>query len=338
MLVRWPLVMRVMPDTSGPSSSTATSLPACVSWYAVLRPAMPAPTMQTSTCRFSSSGRHSGRRALADQTDSWRGMVPRALQKTLLGRLFPHGDELLGHRRMDADGGVELRLGGADLYRDCQALDDLARVRPDHVRADYPLRGALDHQLHEDALLSLRQREFQRSEIRLVNIDFAIALARLQLAQPDGGEVGIGEHRGRHVVMVHGRRLAAEEGLREPHRFGGRDRREVDAVGDVTDRVDRLDARARVLVDDHRAVGREFHPGALEAELGAIRLAAGGEEHEVGLLVRPVGIADLETVGVLDDLRRLAAEVDLEPFVRQLLGNALAEIGVEAAQQAPAPV
>jgi hypothetical protein len=98
--------------------------------------------------------------------------------------------------------------------------------------------------------------------------------------------------------------------------------------------MDRFHARSRVLIDDDCAIGRELYADALEAELGGIRLAAGCEQHEVGLLVRAVGVAHLEAVGVLDDFRRLAAEVDLEAFVRQLLGDALAEIGVEAAQQA----
>src|SRR5581483_6659086 len=35
---------------------------------------MPAPMMQTSTCRFSASGAHSGSVAVADQSDWWRGM------------------------------------------------------------------------------------------------------------------------------------------------------------------------------------------------------------------------------------------------------------------------
>src|SRR2546421_2767493 len=99
---------------------------------------MPAPTTQTSTWMFSSRGRHSGRRAVADQTDSWRGMAPPLLQKKVLGRLFAHGDELLGDGRVDADRAVELRLGGAELYGDRHALDDLPRVRADHVCADDP--------------------------------------------------------------------------------------------------------------------------------------------------------------------------------------------------------
>ena len=65
--------------------------------------------------------------------------------RVALTRLFAHGDELFGNSRVNADGGVELRFGGAELHRDCHALDDLACIRPDHVRADHPLRGPVDH-------------------------------------------------------------------------------------------------------------------------------------------------------------------------------------------------
>src|SRR5256885_3038376 len=54
--------------------------------------------------------------------------------------------------------------------------------------------------------------------------------------------------------------------------------------------------------------------------------------------MRPVGVADLQAIGVLDDLCRLAAEVDIDAIVRHLLGDPLAEVGVEAAQQALAAI
>src|SRR5258706_14941511 len=41
---------------------------------------------------------------------------------------------------------------------------------------------------------------------------------------------------------------------------------------------------------------------------------------------------------MLDDRRRLAAEVDRQPLVSHLLGDALAELGIEAAQQALAAI
>ena len=52
--------------------------------------------------------------------------------------------------------------------------------------------------------------------------------------------------------------------------------------------------RARVLVDDHRAIGGELHARRLEAELRRIRPPAGGEHHEVGALDRAVGELDLD--------------------------------------------
>lgn len=45
-----------------------------------------------------------------------------------LARLRPHRHKLFGRRGMDADGGIKLRLGGAALHRDGQALHDLRSV------------------------------------------------------------------------------------------------------------------------------------------------------------------------------------------------------------------
>ena len=76
------------------------------------------------------------------------------LRALALGGFLAHRDEFLRRGRMDADGGVELRLGGAQLHRDGDALDDFARVGAEHVRADDALAGGVDHQLHEDFFLA----------------------------------------------------------------------------------------------------------------------------------------------------------------------------------------
>src|SRR5262245_15674469 len=123
---------------------------------------MPAPTMHTSTWTFCSRGVNCGSAAVAVQTDWWSGMVGHSQQETNLQlrrllasllRFFPHGDEFFGGRRVDPDGRVELRLGGAKLYRDADALDDFAGVGADHVRADYALARPVDDQLHERTFL-----------------------------------------------------------------------------------------------------------------------------------------------------------------------------------------
>src|SRR5688572_9786021 len=105
--------------------------------------------MQTSTWTFCSRGLNSGSGALACQTDWWRLIVTPLQQETVLGCFVSHRDELFGAGRMDADGRVELRLGRAELHRDGDALDDLAGVGADHVRADHALGGSSHHELHE---------------------------------------------------------------------------------------------------------------------------------------------------------------------------------------------
>ena len=42
-----------------------------------------------------------------------------------------HGDEFFRGRGVDADGGIELRLGGTQFYRDRNSLNYLAGVRPE---------------------------------------------------------------------------------------------------------------------------------------------------------------------------------------------------------------
>src|SRR5687767_1658058 len=156
---------------------------------------MPAPTTQTSTCTFCSSGVYCGSGAVAAQTDWWRVIVTTPEQETLLASLLAQRHEFLGGSGVNANGGVELRLGGAELHRDRNALDHLAGVDADHVRAHHALAGAVDHQLHEGALFLFRHGELERAERGLVDIDSAEALARLFFRQAHRGDVGIGEHR-----------------------------------------------------------------------------------------------------------------------------------------------
>ncbi len=111
-------------------------------------------------------------------------------------------DDLLGQRRMERGGGVEVRLGGAHLDRDGDELDQFAGVRADEVAAEHAVGVGVDDQLDEHAFVAPGDAVGQRLEVRPVDIEGGIAGAGLLLRQPDRADLGIGEHRYRHVVVV----------------------------------------------------------------------------------------------------------------------------------------
>ena len=90
--------------------------------------------------------------------------------------------------------------------------------------------------------------------------------AGLRLGQADHADLGLGEHRGRHVRVVDLRRLAAEHGVGEGMAFADRNRRQSDAVGDVADRIDVRHRRLREFVDRDRAFLVELDAGGFEPE------------------------------------------------------------------------
>lgn len=68
-MTRCAVVRPVSPEPTAPSSSTMTDLPALRRRYAVVSPAIPAPTTQTSACSFRVRLEDSGRGAVAIQTE-----------------------------------------------------------------------------------------------------------------------------------------------------------------------------------------------------------------------------------------------------------------------------
>ena len=56
-----------------------------------------------------------------------------------------HGDEFLRRRRVNADGGVKLRLGRATIECHRKALDDFASIGADHMHAEYAITGRIDN-------------------------------------------------------------------------------------------------------------------------------------------------------------------------------------------------
>ena len=106
------------------------------------------------------------------------------------------------------------------------------------MAADHPPVLAVHHELEEGAHVAGGERHLQRAERGLVHVDFRQPLAGLCLGQADRADLRLGEHGGRDIGMVDRSRLVAEHGVGEGVPLADRDRREVDTVGDVADRVD----------------------------------------------------------------------------------------------------
>lgn len=69
-----------------------------------------------------------------------------------------------------------------------EALDDLRRVDPDHVKAENAVGRAVDDELHHGSLLTAGERVFHRAEARSVDDDGAVLLARLLLGEAHRGD------------------------------------------------------------------------------------------------------------------------------------------------------
>ena len=115
-------------------------------------------------------------------------------------------------------------------------------------------RRAVDHELHQDAGVAAGHRRLDRAEIGLVDIDMAELRARLRFGQADGADFGLREHRGRNGGVVDLNRALAEHGVGEGMALADRDRRQIDAMGDVADRIDVVDRGLGPAVDGDAAV------------------------------------------------------------------------------------
>ena len=100
-----------------------------------------------------------------------------------------------------------------------------------------------------------------RSERGLVDVDLGQRAARLGLGEADDADLGLGEHRGRHLGVIDLDRLVAEYGVGESMPLADRDRRKRDAVGDVADRIDVRHIGLREFVDRDRALVVQLDAG-----------------------------------------------------------------------------
>src|SRR5207302_1303240 len=142
----------------------------------------------------------------------------------------------------------------------------------------------------------------------------------------------------RHVSVVHGHRLVAKQRAGKPHRLRGRDWGQVDPIGDVADGVNRVYRALGVFIHHYRAVGGQFHTRGLQAQVPGARLASGREHHQAVVLDAVTAEQDLDLRAELHQAHGVQVEPHVDPLAGHLLAEALADLGVEAAQQPVAAV
>ncbi len=153
-----------------------------------------------------------------------------------------------------------------------------------------------------------------------------------RLRQPHHADLRLGEHRGRDQRVVDGPGMGAEHGVGEGVALADRHRGQRHAVGDIAHRIDGGHAGARLGVHRHRALDVQLDADRIEPEPDGVRHPADGQHHLLGLQRAAVIQQHAAPVrGLLDGVDG-DAELEGHAVRRQLVGDALADLLVEAAQ------
>ncbi|MPL74175.1 hypothetical protein SDC9_19985 [bioreactor metagenome] len=248
------------------------------------------------------------------------------------------GQRRLAHRfregRVGVAGQRDILRRGTEFHRDADLVDQLARRRPDDVAAEDAVGAGIDDQLHEAFRLEHRLCPAVAHEGELADLVGAAFLLQHLFGLADRSDLGGGvDHAGDHVI-VHvamlagdhlGHRHALVLGLVGEHRADDR----------VADRVDALHIGRPMRVGLHLAARQHLDAERLEAETRGIGLAAGCDEHHLGLdrgcalvLAQLVGDGVL-ALALLDTLHR-GAEDELQPLLGQNLLEGLGDLAVHA--------
>src|SRR5258707_9412653 len=136
------------------------------------------------------------------------------------------------------------------------------------MTADDAVGGGIDNQLHQNPRVAAGQRCLDRLEVNFVDIDVTELRARLRLRQSHRADLGLGKHRSWSVDMVDLDRPLAKHRIRERVTLADRDRRQVEAMSDVADRVYIRRRGARESIDRQPAMARiDAEAAGLEPEI-----------------------------------------------------------------------
>ena len=138
--------------------------------------------------------------------------------------------------------------------------------------------------------------------------------------------------------MIDLHRLAAEHRVGEGMALADGDGGEVDAVGDVSHRINGGHGALREGIDLDGHVGRHLDAEAVQPQPCDIGDAAGGEHHLPCPEGRAVVQRDAHAIAGAVDPRHVGAGADLDALLLHLGGEVVADVVIEAAQDLLAAV
>ena len=182
---------------------------------------------------------------------------------------------------MREDGVHQFFLGGLEVHRDDEALDQLGDFRADQMGAQQLAGLGVEDRLRKPRILAERDRLAVGDEVEATDLDLVAGGLCLRLGQADAGDLRVAIGAARDHQLVHGMRMQPLDRLDADHRLVlglvGQHRR----AGDVADRVNALHiGPAEIVDDDAAAIG--LHAERLEPDILDIADHADSRDHPIG--------------------------------------------------------
>ena len=192
-------------------------------------------------------------------------------------------DQFLRHRRMQRHCRVEIAFLRAHFDGDGDDLRHLSGIRPQYMHPEHPVARGVHDDLHVDFFGPARERRPHRTKRGFENFQRCKIRGGFFLVQPHRANFRRRKDGARHGVVTDLNRFAAEHVIRESVSLANGDRRQIDAIGDVSHRVNGSNVGARGRIHDDCAIVACENAGGVQPQIGCRRMAAQSGKNKVGL-------------------------------------------------------
>src|SRR5712671_1207863 len=232
--------------------------------------------------------------------------------------------------RMRKNGVHQLFLGGFEIHRDDESLNQFGDFGADEMRAEQLAGLVVEDHLGHALILAERHRLAVADERKTTDADIELFVLRGLFGEADGGHLRMAIGAARDHPLVHRMRMQALDRLDADHSFMLSLVGEHGGTGDVADRVDAGHVGPAELVDDD-AAALGLYAELLQTDALDIADHTHGRDHAVdrdrfGLAARFDGCRDAVSLPV--ELRYFGAGYDLHAPLFERVAREGGNLGV----------